>query len=407
MTRLLLAAIAATILVQPVRAQERDDKARREEARRSVMIPWSWSARTADLGLSEAANELINVWMDFCRNKWQRRARRSRIFVGTPHEIWTWDEKRLALTVSFGNLEIVKAGFALKEAPRLLRACVDQNFVSAVRVDGDEEALLRLWGVVLATKVAAATEAALRLRAQEPHPKLWIAAKVKALEVLIEGFGNTRPTKEAYTRGPMMGAQRKLWLDAIQVIAAEKSGADLRMLYENMKQEGNPLDIEIAGKALAGAQGKEAEEYALAELASGDLQRQSRVILAIGPNVSAAVLTKLHALLKASDNRSLVLAGAVALQRAAERGSRTVDEARGLLLSLARELPVGGDKRTTVANLLVPLAGEDPAIVAFLKEHLTQMRKELDSLPDYQKPFQRQAIERIEKAIVEAEAEGE
>ena len=403
MTRVLLATLLAAVSAGPAVAQGVDAKAVREEAQRSVMIRWSWSAKTKNLGLTSEANDLINLWLDFCRNKWQRRARRSRTLIGTPHSEWRRNKESLTFVVSFGTVEIGRAEFPLKEAPKLLRACVDPNFVPAVWVDDDDNTLLLTWGVVLATKVAEATEAALRLSASRPHPQLWTGAKVKALHVLIEGFDGTQPAKERYVRGPMLGAQRKIWLDAIRVIAAEKSGENLRPLYENMLQEKNPYDIDNAAAALAGSQGKQAEEFALKELASGDIERLSRVVLAVGANVSPKVLEMIHTLLKASDNRSLVLSGAAALGRAAMPGGTSSETGRKLLFDLAKAIPDEKEYKTMVVRSLLPLAKEDPAIVLFLKEYVVVLKNKLSELNPYQRQHMDKVIAEMEETIRAAE----
>ncbi|MHC4930947.1 MAG: hypothetical protein ACYTGV_01985 [Planctomycetota bacterium] len=403
MTRVLLATLLAAALAEPVLAQELDPKVVREEAQRSIMIRWSWNAKTKNLGLSPTTNDFINLWLDFCRNKWQRRARRSRTLHGTPHCEWRRNKESLTFVVSFTSIEIARAELPLKDAPRLLRACVDQNFVPAVWVDDDDNKLLLTWGVVLATKLAEATEAALLLGASRPHPQLWTGAKVKALDVLIEGFDDTQPATEGYVRGPMLGAQRKIWLDAIRVIAAERSGEFLKPLYENMIQEKNSYDIDNAAAALAGAQGKAAAEFALKELASGDLQRLSRVILAVGSNVSPKVLEMIHALLKASDNRSLVLSGSAALERAAQPGGKTAKTARNLLFDLAKGIPNEKDYKVVVVRQLLPVAKEDPAIVHFLKEYVVVLKNGLSELNPYQRQHQQKVIAEMEETIRAAE----
>jgi hypothetical protein len=201
----------------------------------------------------------------------------------------------------------------------------------------------------------------------------------------------------------MRGAQRRIWLEAIRVIAAEKSGEFLKPLYENMIQEKNSHDIENAAAALAGAQGKDAEEFALKELASGDLQRLSRLILAVGSNVSAKVLEMIHALLKASDNRSLVLSGAAALERAAEPGGRTAETARNLLFDLAKGIPDEKDYKTMVVRQLLSVAKEDPAIVYFLKEYVVVLKNGLSELNPYQRRHQQKVIAQMEETIRAAE----
>jgi hypothetical protein len=371
-----------------------------EEARRTVMIPHSKGASTADLKLSADATRLVDAYLDYCRNRWQRRSQASPRFRGTPHSVWGRDGDRVTYSVRFTNLHIVDASVPVAEAAGVLRALRAPGYRNAVRVEGDEDELLDLWAVALSGRFAEQVEGAVRAGARGLDRALWKQACEAAATPLVEGWAETPPMKEVYPRGIHPSGRRKVYLDAIRVLAQERSGAILKQIHEELAKGDNPVDTKIAALALAAAQGEAANAFVLAELASGDPGRQRVVLRSIGPHAGPEVLAATNDLLaKSGKDAALTMIALGALRRTAEPGSPQAATARGLLLAYARGLPERSVHRPGVVLALAATAAGDEQVLAFLREELKSARERLAKAPESRKRRYESYVRRLEEAL--------
>ncbi len=329
----------------------------REEARQTILVPWSESAHTADLKLSKEATHLIDLWLDFCRNKYGERARPSEHFRGVPHDVWEARDGGIGFQACFVNLQIDTARVPLAESPALLSALFSEEFTERVTVDGDVPEFLRMWSMILACEITSRTQQMLsegvRPTDAEAWQKAWDAAKAKALGSLLQGFDDTPPCEplEDYLEKTIT-SKRRVWLKAVAALSA----AEAKKLRDRLVTSGNPEDIGAATTALLGARGPEAEDFLVAELKSDDPKRVSKACQAVKPDCGGPVLDALGDLVLKQEAQALDRLGR----------ARDVRKSREVLKRCFKQAPDAPGK-FGIAWRLTLMGETDPAVTAALK----------------------------------------
>lgn len=366
----LLGVLFAVLALPPaLRAEEDPDAGQRRAAREAVLIEWSKAAKTAGLGLSEPATDFLDLWLDFCRSKHARRTKESMHFKGVPHAEWGGTDDVLLFKAAFVNLELARAGLPKNDAPALLEAIVSDEFSEAVQVEGDDDRWLRLWGVMLVTEVA-------DRRADAWSGEAWTKAQERVREYLLETLGATKLVCDGTVRLGSLASERLIWLLGIRASGFAQAGAMLADVCATLRSSGSENCARAAAAILAGCPGPEAEAFVLAELASGDWERQRTVLSGSGRYATPAVLEKVAALAREADSDERAQMAFVVLQRAAGLARTHRSDAAAALEGLMGELPDDSERKTMAAMALVQSENANPAVVAWLKTLVKRLEKE-------------------------------
>ena len=113
--------VAALIFTSPVFA-ESGEGTRRIEAKKTILIPWSKDAKTSELGLSPEATKMLDLWLDYGRNKYGKRAKPSPAFTGVPHEVWKCEKGTIELQCNFVSLVIDSAIIPISDSTKIVNS---------------------------------------------------------------------------------------------------------------------------------------------------------------------------------------------------------------------------------------------------------------------------------------------
>ena len=149
--------IAVTFLASPVFAESTDD-IRRAEAKTTILIPWSKAAKTAELKMSPEATKMMDLWLDYGRNKFGGRAKPSAGFRGVPHEVWRCQDGKIFLSCNFVSLVIDSAEISINDSTSIISILSSDEFLTKIKVEGDEDTLLYIWALMLSRKIAQFTD---------------------------------------------------------------------------------------------------------------------------------------------------------------------------------------------------------------------------------------------------------
>ena len=382
-------------------AEQESDKEAREEARRTILIPFSKDAGTSALKLSEDCVKMVNLWLDFGRNKYAGRAKPSRRFQGVAHPELKVADNKITFRASFTSLCIDSASIPVCELPVIIGLLNMDKYLEKVKVPGDTDEYLTLWTVMLATDLMRVANPYLQSKEYavfvknggKPLNADLLAKQAELLtKQLIDGFFVLPPTPERAPRTGLMGSQRGVWLKAIAALGGEKAGARLKKILAGLLKEGNKADIRNAGIALAGTNGREAEEYILGGLKSEDVAYMLTVLSCIPPHCSEKVVQAVIPLLD-SDNKRLVDGALWALMRIA--GSDSSNRAMAVNVLVKKFKSMEGGQRYRIAMGLVRNGCKDETVINYLKELLAKLKA--DKPNDFKIQFIEQALKDIEK----------
>lgn len=395
--RALLGVLVLLLALAPVlRAEE--ESAERDAARAAVLIPWSGDAKTKQLGLSASATELLDLWLDFCRSKHASRTRPDERFQGVPHAEWGGDESSLVLEVVFVNLPLAEATLAEADAAALFDAVAAPGFTAAVRVAGDDDRWLRLWGVMLTTEVA-------ERRADVWTDEAFTAARERVRDHLIETLPGTAAFGDGNVRLGSLESERLVWLLGIRAAGCEHAGEILTRVCRKMREAGSDRCARATSTILAGCPGPEAETFVIAEIDSGDWERQRSVLSGAGRYATPALLAKVAALARGLDSDERAQMAFVVLQRAGEPDSLFREEAAATLLALLRDLPDTSERRAMAAMALVQSGNATAEVVTWLKGLVERL--EASDAHRGRIQFLERVIERAEAQVAAREAPDE
>jgi hypothetical protein len=138
----------------PLYAQRQMDEDGRKEAHRTILRRFSRTekAKTAELGLPDAAASFVDLYLDAKRNLREVRAGRapkSRRFMGTAHSGWKPGESSFTFSASFVVFVIDSVTVPYAQVPALLDAALKEGFVKAVSVESDGDGGVGTWDLVL------------------------------------------------------------------------------------------------------------------------------------------------------------------------------------------------------------------------------------------------------------------
>jgi len=369
------------------------DAALRAEARSSVLIPWSEAAKTADLHLSEPATAFLDLWLDFCRSKHARRTHPNPRFQGSVHAEWEVAETTLRLKAAFVNLEIARAALDAADGPPVIEAVVSPGFAKAVRVEGDDDRWLRLWGVMLATEVATRGGDA------------WTGeAMTRALGTLrawlVKTFDATAPVGDGTVRRGSLESEREIWLLALRATGCPGAAGVLRDLHAKLRAAGRERGAQVAAGILAACPGEVAEAFVLEELASGDWERQRVVLSSVGKDATPALIERIEALARGVESDERAQLAFAALHRAAGPQSAHRAEAVAVLQRLLEELPDDSERKVMAAMALVQCERADGKVVCCLRELVEKL--EAEGAPAGRIEFLKRMIERAQEQCASA-----
>ncbi|MFA4987488.1 MAG: hypothetical protein WC712_12975 [Candidatus Brocadiia bacterium] len=365
----------------PLFAEENDDAAR-EEAKKTIMYPWSKDAHTADLKLGPEATKMVDLYLDRCRNDYARRAKPSEMFMGNAHEIWETKDGVIDFHVDFVVLVIDRAPLPIAMAPVVASAFLAKDFVEKVKVEGDKDELLRLWGLMLASEVADIADAYTgrpeyaefvkkggKALDKEARAKAWQAA----FDFLVAGFDATKPITDQYPMPGSIESERFTFLSAIRIFGGEKAVPELKKIYEKRAKAGKTEILAIA-QAIAKCPGKEAEQFMVGELDSGEPDRINNVIYIIPLTASKAIVEKIGKLLMDTEDRNLQSNCISILERLSGKDAAQADVAAGILIKAFAEFEEGA--KYSIACSLIRSGKYTPEVVAFMRELLKSLEED-------------------------------
>jgi hypothetical protein len=250
--------------------------------------------------------------MDLCRNRYQGRTKPSELFMGNAHGSWQTEKAGLRYCVEFVRLRIDSVVLPPKDAPASLAALLSKALIGAIRVDGDDDALLLMWATMLAAELTVQIDA---VNPAGLDGKAWAAAKAEAAKKLASQFHDLPRQDEEFPDPRTAAYSRRVWLEAIRALAGEEGGKCIKSIRERLAKEGHKLELRAATEALLLARGTGAEELLLAELESGDLQRQKAALNGVRAGCSDAVVVKTAAVLSGCTDEPLIAAAIRAIHR--------------------------------------------------------------------------------------------
>ncbi|MCC6575367.1 MAG: hypothetical protein IT462_16445 [Planctomycetes bacterium] len=372
MHRFIMLAIALFAATPLFAADTDKDAAAREEARATIMFPWSETAKTADLKLPADGTKFINLWLDYCRNTSARRAKPSKKFMGNAHLIWehSLDAKNVATLkfhADFVHLQIDSASLPLSGVPALFKALLSDKFAAAVKVDDDDDDQLRRWAIGLATATAQQAEKALSDKAAGLKADAWKSAKSTVLEAVKTEWANTSPTGDNWGFPGTPEAARGDLMLAISVLGGDETGPLLKKILEAAREEESKVDISVATRLLAQSNTKEGREFVAAELESEDDERVQGIMPYVPTDCDEKTLACVVAKLKAAEDRNMKGSCVSTLERIGK--SKTIGaSARKELLAYFKATDDDYGKVCAACGLL--RQGEkDPAPRAFLEKY--------------------------------------
>lgn len=364
----LLGVLALLLVLAPsARAEEDADAGQRKAAREAVLIEWSKDARTQSLGLSPTATGFLDLWLDFCRSKHAKRVRESMHFQGVPHAEWGGTDDVLLFKAAFVNLELARAKLTQAEAPALFDALVSEGFAPAVRVEDDDDRWLRLWGVMLASEVA-------DRRAGAWSGEAFTKARERVRDHLLKTLPATGPFADGTVRIGSLASERLVWLLGIRATGCDEAGAILAGVCGTLRDGGSEKCARATSAILAGCPGPEAEAFVIAELDSGDWQRQRTVLSSTGRHATPALLEKVAVLAREIDSDERAQMAIVVLQRAAGRDSLHGAAAATTLEDLMGLLPDDSERKTMAAMALVQSENADVKLVAWFEALVARLK---------------------------------
>lgn len=374
-TLLALALVLAPSCFAGDAADNAVDQAKREEALRTIMFRWSQTANTKSLALPETTTQVVDTWLDYCRNTYQRRAKPSEQFMGSAHAWFEASGSDIVFHVDFMALSLLTPRMPAKEAPALLASLFTDKFVAAVRVEGDNADLVELWSVMMATQLAGVAD---QLSTKSGlDAAAWTNAKVAAGKHLLETIRNTPAMTEPYSLPGTMGEARAEWLNGIGALAGKTAGMELKKLLDSWLPDNVERDLRCTAAALAQAEGPEAEAFILAQLSENDARWRTQALSGVRPGSSNATIKKVASLLaESSDNEDLVTDCVWALLRAGKPDSATRKEAETALLKWFKAAPAESIAKYFAAMGLVENRCTDKAPRAFLEELRTKLESE-------------------------------
>lgn len=186
--------VVAAAAAVAARAEEPTDAEKRTEAHRTVLrrLSESGGAKTKTLGLTPAASDLVDLYLDLARNQADARAGRaprSRMFMGIAHGGMKVDGGKLVFEAMFVNLVIDDVKVPVAEVPALVAAALDPEKFRGAALPRDGAAIDG-WRLNLLAEVVATVDGALA------GTKGWPGLRDRAADALLAalpGSGGFEP----------------------------------------------------------------------------------------------------------------------------------------------------------------------------------------------------------------------
>lgn len=385
--------LCAALGAQEISKEE--EKALRDDARRTVLIPFSAAAKTKELKLSSEATKFIDIWFDYCRNKFAARAKPSEQMSGTAHESFEATDSGIKLTIGFVVVTLETAAVPAKELPMLLDTLMAAKCAESVKTDGDDPALLRLWSVMLAENVAAAATASAKKLPFDA--KAFDAARNAAAKRILESFDSAEPMREEWEKPGTLRCARAHYLNALIALIGPAAAKDIKRIHQSAVSAGRAVEVRTAAAALIRVGGKESDEFVAAELQSDDKDRIAQALIGVRPGVPVAVLDRIAAILGATSDEGVESLIFSALESAARGPAATRKRAIEILVSAFTGATDDSATKYQSAFALLRAKSDDPQPRAFLTDLCAKLKK--DDPSDFR-------IVAIEEALKAAAASG-
>jgi hypothetical protein len=344
--------------------------ARRAEARASVLIDWSRDAKTARLNLGPGATAMLDLWLDYCRSRYDGRRKPSTHLSGIPQETWGVEGGALVFRPMLMDFEIDRAAITPGEVPALLDALSKDAYPKAAGVEGDDEVELWMWGLMLANE-------AIQRLADQPearsHQAAWTRASQRLRDHVLATIDRTPPLSDGVDRSGTLAGARLVWLQAIQALGLDKAGAILTDLHAKFSESGSPADVAAVARMLAGCHGASAEAFVKVELASGDWARQRVVLEGLGEASCPDGLRKVAEFARTTDDDAHAHVALDALRRAGVPGTAQGDHVARLLRQLFLQISGRSPRKLLAAVTLVDVGHANARVVRFLEDWLERM----------------------------------
>ena len=375
----LLTFLIALLASAPALAAEIDKKAQ-AEARRTIMIPWSKDAKTSKLKLKDATR-LVDLYLDFCRNRHQKRGKTGERFRLYASSSWSCDGKKVTFHVTGAGIEIENASIKVSKASKFLDSCFNNKFTEHVKVNNDDVDLLGIWASMLASEVAKEIDLYFADGGKgAPSKKSWGKSKERALKSLESAYKKSSPLKSQYTAAGKKGGERKALLEAIRIMApADKAGKLIKGYYDDLNKEGLPVDASVAAASLVRCTGKEAIDYALSELKqTNDIPRMNKIMFALEAGCDSKILDRIIELLEKKNNDTQQRQNCIACMSRIAKGK--AKSGKTALDGLLKFFKSATDKEAQLkydsATALLRLKCKDEAPQSYIKELLAKLEKD-------------------------------
>jgi len=355
-------------------AEVEDDAAMREEALKTIMYRWSQTAKTSELSYSDEEKQAIDLWLDFCRNKYGRRALKSDKFMGVPHEMLVVEDGKITFAAMFVMLEIAKSVVPVSRITNIVKFPVLDEVIEKVKVDGDENSQLRMWLFMYASMMYKTTTDYMQTdnyrRFLENggekviEDDLNLAAR-EVVEYLEKNIESTAKQAVKYPMPGVMEGERSTWLKAIASIGGLGAAKILKRLVSVYREDGSLFDASEASRALMSLACDAAYNFMIEELDSGDEERVNTALGSVRKHCPLSVAEKILSLLDNGEIKDTM--GVSALEMMMSPDSPDPEKVKAALIERFEKYEET-DTRFTIACALLRKGYIEDAFIAKVKE---------------------------------------